>query len=611
MPGITGIIRRTACDGTEQDLHVMVEAMRHEKHYSGGHYVNGHLGLYVGWMGQHGSFADCMPLVSRKKDVVLIFQGENYLDSETRGRLRDSGKRVDEFNARYLLDLYTELGDDFFRHLNGWYCGLVADLDTRRITLFNDRYGMGRIYFHQGNDEFIFGSEAKSLLRVRPALRKIELESLAEHLRFNCVTRNKTLFRGISLLPNGASWDFENSVIPRKRRYFDFGDWEKQAALPPGEFYQRFTETLSRVFPLYAQSSGKLALSLTAGLDTRAIMASLRAHRGALPCYTFGGPWGELFDIRAARRLSGIYKQDFRAIRANGSFLKGFPNFAQRTVYISDGTHDAFGAHDVYLNEVARDIAPVRLTGKFGSEVVRVRKLIPTLTYQRDLLRPELRSLVEALPPSPQVFQQAHPLTQVVSEEIPWHEFGRVSIEQSQLVLRTPYMDNELVKLMFQAPGGVRAAGDLQEQYVKNTSPELASIPTNLGRFVTDSRLVTKFAYASLWALFKVEYIYLYATPHWLTRVDWLLRELRLERILSGRQKWEAYRIWLKTDLADFIQQTLFNPGAHFTEFFEQETVKKMVARHVAGTHNYMNEINRALTVELICSSLVNPERNL
>jgi len=213
----------------------------------------------------------------------------------------------------------------------------------------------------------------------------------------------------------------------------------------------------------------------------------------------------------------------------------------------------------------------------------------------------------EALPPVPQILQQVHPLTRVVSEEIPWHEFGRVAIEQSQLILRTPYMDNDLVKLMFQAPAGVRAAGNLQEQYVKDTRPELASIPTNLGRFVTDSRLLTEFAYASLWALFKVEYIYLYATPHWLTRVDGLLRKLRLERILSGRQKWEAYRIWLKTDLADFIQETLFNPGAHFTQFFQQETVKKMVARHVAGTHNYMNEINRALTVELICSSLVTP----
>jgi asparagine synthase (glutamine-hydrolysing) len=605
MPGIAGIVRRPGREGVEQELLTMVETMRHESHYSAGHYIDEDLGIYVGWTAHRGSFADCMPLVSRDKAVTLIFQGENYLTPETRDRLAKQ-TRFDDRNARYLLDLYVALGPtEFLRSLNGWYSGVVIDRSTRKVTLFNDRYGMGRIYIHEGKDEFLFSSEAKSLLRIRPELRSIDTMGLAEYLRFNCLTTKRTLFRGISLLPHAASWDFENGAMPTKRRYFDFAEWERQPPLAPDAFYQRFAATASRVFPRYADSCSTVALSLTAGLDTRAILASLRSRDEDLPCYTFGGPWGELFDIRAARRLSKIAGRDFNAIIANGSFLKGFPSFAERAVYISDGTHDAFGAHDVYLNEVARDIAPVRLTGKFGSEVVRVRKVVPTLTYHRDVLRPELRSLVEALPPFPQDLWTAHPLTRVVCEEIPCHEFGRVSIEQSQLVLRTPYMDNELVQLMFQAPVGVRVAGTLQEQYVKETSPELAAIPSNLGGFVNGGRLRKAIAYLGLWALFKVEYIYLYDTPHWLTRVDRTLETLRLERLLAGRQKWEGYRIWIKTDLADFIQETLLSPTARFTEFFERKTVQNMVTRHIAGTHNYMNEINRALTLELVYSSLL------
>src|SRR5215470_16691630 len=533
MPGITGIIRKPASGLAKQELGLMVDAMRHESHYSGGHYLDEDLGLYVGWMAHRGSFADCMPLVSGDKNVVIIFQGENYLDAASRSRLISSAKRADESNARYLLDLYEELGDEFVSSLNGWFCGLIADRARRRITLFNDRYGMGRIYLHEGKDEFIFGSEAKSLLKLRPALRAIDPEGLAQHLRFNCITSEKALFRGTSLLPPAAAWDFSNSVTPRKRRYFEYGEWEKLPALEHDDFYRRFSETLTRVVPAYAQGPGTVGLSLTAGLDTRAIMASLRGHKAALPCYTFGGPWGELFDIRTARRVAGMSNQSFEAIRADGTFLKGFGDYAQRTVHISDGTHSAFGAHDVYLNEVARHIAPVRLTGKFGSEVVRIRKVVPTLSYQRELLQPELRSLLEALPPFPQALWQKHPLTRVVSEEIPRHEFGRVSIEQSQLVLRTPYMDNELVRLMFQAPDGVRAAGTVQERYVKEASPDLARIPTNLGAFVGGGRLRTKLAYLSLWALFKLEYIYLYPTPHWLTRIDRTLEWLHLERVLS------------------------------------------------------------------------------
>jgi asparagine synthase (glutamine-hydrolysing) len=607
MPGITGIIVKSQYDGIRQDLLMMVEAMRHEPHYSGGQYVNEELGLYLGWMCQKGSFADCMPLVSINRDVVLIFQGENYPDKQTIERLRSPARRADVSNAKYLLDLYMDFGDDFFRHLNGWYCGVVVNLRSGKITLFNDRYGMGRIYFHEGKDEFLFGSEAKSLLKARPVLRAIGQENLAEYLRFNCVTRNKTLFPNVFLLPNASAWEFDHSVVPRKRRYFDFSEWEQQPTLSSEEFYSKFCDTVSRVFPTYLQGPGMVAFSLTAGLDTRAIMASLGERIGALPGYTFGGNWGELFDIRTGRKLAKIYNQPFRVIHADEAFLKGFSDFATRTVHISDGTHDAFDAHDVYLNQVAREIAPVRLTGKFGSEVVRVRNLVPFMAYQRDLLRPELLSIVEALRPFAQARQAIHPLTRVVSEEIPLHEFGRVAIEQSQLVLRTPYMDNELVRLMFQAPTGVRAAGNLQEEYVRDRNPQFAEIPTNLGRFVSHSRLVTQVAYSWLWALFKVEYIYLYATPHWLTRLDRTLGKLRLERVLSGRQKWEGYRIWAKTNFADFIRQTLLNPGTHYTHYFEKAVVERMVRRHTAGTHNYVNEINRVLTVELIFSTLLRP----
>src|SRR5436309_8734365 len=135
MPGIAGIIRASASDDAEQDLHAMVEAMRHERHYSSGRYTDKDLGLYVGWIGHRGAFSDCMPLIGRTGDVVLIFHGENYLDDDSRDRLNRSGRHVDELNARYLLDLYAEFGEGFLRHLNGWYSGLLVDRSTRRMIL--------------------------------------------------------------------------------------------------------------------------------------------------------------------------------------------------------------------------------------------------------------------------------------------------------------------------------------------------------------------------------------------------------------------------------------------------------------------------------------------
>ena len=603
MPGIAGIIRRQPCEGAPQDLSLMVESMRHGTDYISGQYANASLGLYLGWTSHPWSLAQWMPLVSSDGRFVLIIMGETFSPNKKLHSTDETG--YPDCVARDLLRLYEALGDKFLDRLNGWFCGIAIDLNLRKATLFNDRYGMSRVYFHEGEEEFLFASEAKALLRVRPALRTIEPSALAQYLRANCVMGNKTLFKGVSVLPAASSWGFARDAIPQKQTYFDFADWEKQPALELGDFCQRFEETVSRVFPTYMEGAQPVAFSLTAGLDTRTILASASEERRRIPSYTFGGPWGETFDIRTARKLAGICHQPHEVIRISERFLKEFPSYARKCVYVSDGTHDALGAHDVYFNQAARRIAPIRLTGKFGSEVMGTRRLAPSFNFPRDLSQPSFVPYLKGAPSFEQISTSAHPLSRVVTEEIPWYEYGRVAVEQSIVTLRTPYMDNELVKLMYQAPPTLQASRDLQARYVKGKSKELGALPTDLGKIVYGNRVASKIAYLPRWALFKAEYIYLYSTPHWLTWIDRRLEKLQPERILVGRQKFEAYRIWMKTHFAEFIRDTLLSPRAQCTDFFDKASVARVVERHTAGTHNYLNEINKMLTVELIYSSLL------
>ena len=315
---------------------------------------------------------------------------------------------------------------------------------------------------------------------------------------------------------------------------------------------------------------------------------------------------GETFDIRRAQQLAAICNHPHEVIRISEQFLQEFAGYARKSVYLSDGAHDAFGAHDVYFNEMARHIAPIRLTGKFGSEVVRTRRMIPSGNFPRHLVQPWLAHFLDEAPLFDHLSRRTHPLTRVVTEEIPWYELGRVTIEQSKVVMRTPYMDNALVKLMYQAPPGVRSSRELQVRYIKQRSQELGDLPTNMGGMAKNGQPIGKITYSLFWALFKAEYIYLFATPHWLTRIDRKLEKLRPERMLAGRQKFEAYRIWIKTHLADSIRDILLNPRARCTEYFDKASVEQVVERHVAGTHNYLYEINKMLTIELICSSLLN-----
>jgi asparagine synthase (glutamine-hydrolysing) len=607
MPGIAGIIRREAYEGIEQDLNLMVKSMRHESDYAADQYVNAELGLYLGWVSHPCSLGHWMPVISADKRYVLIIVGEHF-EHINRPASRNGNENLDS-RTQDLLRLLEESGDKCLDRLNGWFCGVAIDLKLRRVTLFNDRYGMSRVYVHEGKEEFLFASEAKSLLRVRPALRAIDPEGLAQYLRFNCVMGGMTLFKGISLLPAGASWVFAGGAVPRRESYFNFREWEERPNLEGKEFYEKFEETVTTVFPAYMEGPQPVALSLSAGLDTRAILVAAMVRKQRLPCYTFGGTWGETFDIRTARKLAAMCDLPFEAIKLNDQFLREFPSLAQQSVYMSDATLDACGAHDVYFNRIVRKFAPIRLTGKFGSEVVRTRRLIRSGDFPRAILQSWFVSFLDEARTFDHITKARHPLTRVVTEELPWYEYGKVVVEQAELLLRTPYMDNRLIELMYQAPPEVRASRELQARYVYQNGGQLARLSTDLGVIGsgTGNQILSKLTYIPLWMLFKAEFTYLYAAPHWVTWADRKLERLRPERILAGRQKYEGYRIWFKTHFADFIRDTLLSPRARFTEFFDPGSVTRIVTGHTGGTRNYLNEINKMLTVELIYSSLLAP----
>ena len=93
------------------------------------------------------------------------------------------------------------------------------------MFLFNDRYGIERIDWHEADGEFYFASEAKALLRVLPALRQFDSDGVAQFLAFGCTTGARTLFRGIELLPGGS---LRTSQVGRchKETYSSPEEWD-------------------------------------------------------------------------------------------------------------------------------------------------------------------------------------------------------------------------------------------------------------------------------------------------------------------------------------------------------------------------------------------------
>jgi asparagine synthase (glutamine-hydrolysing) len=572
----------------------MVAAMQHEPFYTSGYWSDPSLGVYVGWVLRGGNFADGVPAHTETGDATLVFCGEEFPTPGTVQSLKAKGHDIRGGGGSYLVHRYEEEAD-FPRQLNGRFHGVVADNARGTALLFNDRYGLQRLYYHEGKDAFYFAAEAKAILRICPELRAVDARALGEFVVCGCVLENRTLFPEIHVLPPGSAWSFRNGRLEQKGHYFQPGEWEAQEALPAVEYSDALRDTFVHNLPRYFEGSEQIGVSLTGGLDTRIIMAWQKAAPETLPCYTFGSMYRDNQDVKLAREVAKICGQTHQVITTGAEFLSQFPCYAERTVYLTDACVDLGRSPDLYVNEKVRQIAPVRMVGTYGSEILLQDVMFKAVRPMSGLYRPDLSPQIDAAEATYCRNLEAHHVTFAAFRQSPWHHYGVLGLEQTQVAVRTPYLDNDLVKTVYRAPRVPNINQDSRVRLLTSGNPALAKLRSDRGTRNVNSALVR----AALEFSFKAEYAYDYGMPQWLARMDHLFRPFHFERLWVGRHKIFHFRLWYRDQLAQYVREMLLDARSLSRPYLEPRAVSAIVAGHLKGTRNYTLEIHRLLTLEL------------
>ena len=582
----------------------MVRAVEHESFYATGVVSDDRAGVHVGWAGHGDRFPNGLPLVSQSGEITAVVVGQLFGEAcDLASQTRDSAWVA----LADALDADDRRAEHQLRSLNGWFAGVLIDANRGTCALFNDRYGMHRLFYSQSAHGAYFASEAKALLAVLPETRAFDPTGLAEFASCGCTLGEQSLFRGVRVLPGASLLRFVGTASPRRRQYFDRAEWEARSALRVPEFTSRFVEAFVRIVPTYVPKDVSAAVSLTGGLDSRMVLAAAAAAPGTLPCYTFGSEHRDTLDVVVSRQIAARCGQPHYVVTLGSDFRGALPGLIEKSVSLSDGYLGLSGAAEVFANAAVRRIASVRLTGNYGGESLRGVRAFDCDTSLGRLFAPELRGQFTSAALT--FHQQAAGMpgpSFAVFHQAPHQGYGRLAIESSQVVPRTPFFDNELIELCYQSPRDFDGLA-LAVAVLSVCQPALLDVPTDRGVLGTGGPVRRSVRRAVREGLFKAEYLASHGMPDFLVRRAALRRWLGLEKRLLGRHKFYHLRSLLRDDLEAYVRDTLSSRGPALGSYFDQKAVATVLDEHYSDRRNHTGAIDTMLTIAVTHRNLLAP----
>ncbi len=497
-----------------------------------------------------------------------------------------------------IVRTYQRSGEDVFEGIHGLCAAFIADEARGMGMLFNDRYGKERIFLHRSGTRTFFASEAKAILAVVPRTRTFDPAGLAELLACGCTLGSRSLFEGIEVLEPGTVVTFKVSRVTR-RRYFQPAQFEGLETASAGEFLEGFSESLRSAVDGFVRKDPKVGISLTGGLDSRMIMASLDAPAGTVPCYTFGSMFRTTGDVSVGRQVAASCDQPHQVLELGREFLANIRRDFEQSVYVSDGYIGLSGAAELYVNRRARAIAPARMTGNWGGELMRgvraFKYVVPKGGFLRSDVARRMEESAEALSD-----RSSNPLSAALFQQMPAQGYGRYAVERSQVTMRAPFVAEDVVKWLYRAPASLRESPECATAIIARR-PALLAIPTDLGLLGTGPAPLRRLRRLRRRAVIKAEYLTSHGAPDWLARLSANVPNGLLEMRFLGVDKFQHFRRWLRRELAGFAEETLRQDrNIELEPWFDMSRVGVMLKDHVAGRANYTDELDKVMTVATV-----------
>lgn len=144
------------------------------------------------------------PIFSEDKQITIVFNGEIYNFLDLKRELLQKGVVFNtNSDTEVILKLYEIEGVSSFKKLDGMFAFSIYDKRKKKIFITRDFFGEKPLYYSNINNQFIWGSELKSIIHKLKSKPKINIKGLNLYFRLTYIPAPYTIYENIHKLePN-------------------------------------------------------------------------------------------------------------------------------------------------------------------------------------------------------------------------------------------------------------------------------------------------------------------------------------------------------------------------------------------------------------------------
>lgn len=313
--------------------------------------------------------------------------------------------------------------------------------------------GLPPLYIYRDSKCTLLSDNIQAIANSPYSSLHFDIESVNELAKIGFPIKHRTLFKEINIIPAGSIVTVSENNIDIKENV-----WQPSFT----EQFSHVSDYIDMMSDLMQSSIRRMNtdnsfLSLTAGLDTRAILAALAIEKKVIDSFTISGSRLTL-DAMRGKQLCSAYDIKHNIIAIDNALSEDLPEYAKHASLYSGGLNSIEQATEIYFYEMAGTKYTGRVSGNLGNQVGRSGSEGTGIrNASTQSLNSEITNRIPTMDDRHWFFQtNSHDDLLdpgfLIKQENLFAQISNYSIGHEKVTQQTPYADRDLINIKYSEP---------------------------------------------------------------------------------------------------------------------------------------------------------------